>query len=117
MIPEENEKETIEEVDEKTGEVKKINGISYKKYKLSWEEELSLKNIDIAKEELIATMKYGGDSGQSYRYGLSPEKKNKIHDDRGYCLVMLAWHLKNLRRENITNKNIDTYDGSQLVWY
>ena len=117
MIPEENEKETIEEVDEKTGEVKKINGISYKKYKLSWEEELSLKNIDIAKEELIATMKYGGDSGQSYRYGLSPEKKNKIHDNRGYCLVMLAWHLKNLRRENITNKNIDTYDGSQLVWY
>lgn len=117
MIPEENDKEKIEEVDEDTGEVRKINGISYNKYKLSWEEELSLKNIDIAKEELIATMKYGGDSGQTYRYGLSPEKKNKIHDDRAYVLVMLAWHLKNLRRENIINKNIDTYEDSQLVWY
>nr|DAX85651.1 MAG TPA: Terminase large subunit [Caudoviricetes sp.] len=115
-IPEENDKEIIEEVDEKTGETKKIKGVSYKTHKLSWEEEISLKNIDIAKEELIATMKYGGDSGSTYRYGLSPEKRNKIHDDRAYTIVMLAWHLKNLRREHITNREVDD-DNSQLVWY
>lgn len=117
MIPEENEKETIEEVDEETGEIKKLKGISYKQHKLSWEEELSLKNIDIAKEELIATMKYGGDSGQNYRYGLSPEKKNKIHDDRAYSVCMLAWHLKNLRRENITNRQTPNVDISQLLQF
>lgn len=117
MIPEENEKETIEEIDEETGEIKKIKGISYKKHKLSWEEELSLKNIDIAKEELIATMKYGGESGQNYRYGLSPEKKNKIHDDRAYSVCMLAWHLKNLRRENITNRRTPNVDISQLLQF
>ena len=61
-------------------------------------------------------MKYGGDSGSTYRYGLSPEKRNKIHDDRAYTIVMLAWHLKNLRREHITNREVDD-DNSQLVWY
>ena len=50
-IVEENDKEVIEEKDEDTGEIKKIKGVTYQKYKLSWEEELSLKNIDIAKEE------------------------------------------------------------------
>lgn len=113
-IAEENENEIIEEVDEKTGEVKKIKGLSYKTHKLSWEEELALKNIDIAKEELIATMKYGGDAGSSYRYGLSPEKKNRMHDDRAYSLVMLAWHLKNLRKESITKKERIANDWSSM---
>ena len=79
-IAEENDNEIIEEVDENTGEINKIKGVSYKTHKLSWEEELALKNIDIAKEELIATMKYGGEAGSSYRYGLSPEKKNRMQD-------------------------------------
>lgn len=91
-IAEENDNEIIEEVDENTGEINKIKGVSYKIHKLSWEEELALKNIDIAKEELIATMKYGGEAGSSYRYGLSPEKKNRMHDDRALTRIGLVWH-------------------------
>lgn len=116
-IAEENDNEIIEEVDENTGEINKIKGVSYKTHKLSWEEELALKNIDIAKEELIATMKYGGEAGSSYRYGLSPEKKNRMHDDRAYSLVMLAWHLKNLRRENITKREKEKVDISSLLQF
>lgn len=116
-IAEENVKEIIETKNEETGEVEKVNGVTYKKEKLSWEEELSLKNIDIAKEELIATMRYGGKDGQPHRYGLSPEKKNRIHDDRAYTIVMLAWHLKNLRNGEITNKPRETQDITQLLQF
>lgn len=114
-IPEENSKEIIEETDEITGEVRKINGISYKKYKLSWEEELSLKNIDIAKEEMIAIMRFGGTGGTPKKYDLSPDKKNKIHDDRCYAIAMLAYHLKLLRRENITNRPREKQDISKFL--
>lgn len=114
-IPQENSEEVIKEVNESTGETTNIKGITYQKRKLSWEEELSLKNIDIAKEELIATKRFGGDGGSNHKYDLSPEKKNKIHDDRAYSICMLAWHLKNLRRENITNKkHKSTFDVTRL---
>lgn len=80
-IPEVNDKEDIEVVDETTGEKSKVKGIKYKKVTLSWEEELALANIDLAKEELIATRSFVN-GGVITRYDLSPEKKNKIHDDR-----------------------------------
>lgn len=101
-------KEDIEEIDEETGEKIKLKSIDYKTYKLSWEEELALKQIDIAKEELISNRRMGNDA--NYRYDLPPDKKSKIHDDRAYTFVMLAWHLKNLRREGITKKQSDTID-------
>ena len=106
-LEEVNEKEVIEQKDEVTGEITKVNGVKYKRYNLSWEEELALKNIDIAKEEAIAQKRYGGTGGTPHKYDLSPEKKNRIHDDRMYVLAMLAWHLKNLRRDNITNKKVE----------
>lgn len=98
--------EEIIEIDEKTKEEKVMKSVNYKKYKLSWDEELALKQIDIAKEELIATRRIGDDV--NYKYDLSPDKKNKMHDDRGYTFVMLAWHLKNLRRDNIINKKVSS---------
>jgi len=98
----------IEEIDEETNEKKKVKSIDYKKYNLSWDEELALKQIDIAKEELIATRRLGDNT--NYKYDLSPDKKNKMHDDRAYTMVMLAWHLKKLRRENITNKQVEDGD-------
>lgn len=72
-------------------------------YKLSFDEELALKNIDLAKEEVVNIYRYDNPSG-GYRYALSPDKETKMHDDRAYCLAMLAWHLQQLRRENIINK-------------
>jgi hypothetical protein len=98
----------IEEIDEDTKEKKKIKTIDYKRYKLSWDEELALKQIDLAKEELIANRREGNNI--NYKYDLPPDKKNKMHDDRAYTMVMLAWHLKNLKRENITNKRVDDGD-------
>ena len=98
----------IEEIDEETNEKKKVKSIEYKKYNLSWDEELALKQIDLAKEELIATRRLGDNT--NYKYDLSPDKKNKMHDDRAYTMVMLAWHLKNLRRESITNKPVEEGD-------
>ena len=102
-LPQES-KEEIEEIDEVTKEKKKVKGIEYKKYDLSWDEVLALTNIDLAKEELIAVRRQGDDI--NYKYDLPPDKKSKMHDDRAYTMVMLAWHLKILRRGNITNKQI-----------
>jgi hypothetical protein len=35
-----------------------------------------------------------------------------MHDDRAYTFIMLAWHLKNLRREGIVNKKVASTDWS-----
>ena len=78
-LPQES-KEEIEEIDEITKEKKKVKGIEYKKYDLSWDEVLALTNIDLAKEELIAVRRQGDDI--NYKYDLPPDKKSKMHDDR-----------------------------------
>lgn len=98
----------IEEYNEDTKQKEKVKTIDYKKYKLSWDEELALTQIDLAKEELISQRREGNNI--NYKYDLPPDKKNKMHDDRCYSMVMLAWHLKNLRRENITNKSVEKSD-------
>jgi hypothetical protein len=100
----------IEEIDEITKEKKKVKSIDYKQYNLSWDEELALKQIDLAKEELIAIRRQGDDI--NYKYELPPDKKSKMHDDRAYTFIMLAWHLKNLRREGIVNKKVASTDWS-----
>lgn len=81
-------------------------------YKLSFDEELCLKNIDLAKEELVNMYRFDGTNG-NYRYDLSPDKARKMNDDRAYCMAMLAWYLQQLRRKHITGKkngNIDWLD-------
>ena len=74
-----------------------------KSYKLSFDEELALKNIDLTKEEAVNIYRFDNPSG-GYRYALAPDKETKMHDDRAYCLAMLAWQLQQLRREHITGK-------------
>lgn len=85
-----------------------------KTHKLSFDEELALKNIDLAKEELVNFYRYDNHSG-GYRYALSPDKENKMHDDRAYCLAMLAWHLQQLRRESIINKK--AFDPEDYMFF
>jgi hypothetical protein len=92
---------------------KKEVQLKQKIYKLSFEEELALKNIDLAKEELVNIYRFDNPSG-GYRYALSPDKESKMHDDRAYCLAMLAWHLQQLRRENIINKKSESVDPTKL---
>ncbi|MFE4571303.1 terminase [Paenibacillus chitinolyticus] len=72
-------------------------------HKLTFDEEMALKNIDLTKEETVNIYRYDNPSG-GYRYALSPDKQNKMNDDRAYCLAMLAWKLQQLRRKNITGK-------------
>ena len=43
------------------------------------------------------------DSGKD-SFELTPEKANKLHDDRAYCCCMLGYHISERRRENIKNK-------------
>ncbi|PYE51630.1 hypothetical protein DFQ00_102425 [Paenibacillus barcinonensis] len=80
-----------------------------KQYKLSSDEEIALVNVDIAKEELVSIYSFKSTNG-SVRYDLPPDKLNKIGDDRAYTIAMLAWYLRNLRRESITKKTTEKVD-------
>ena len=80
-----------------------------KVYKLTDDEEISLINIDIAKEELVSIYSFKSTNG-NIRYDLPPDKQSKIGDDRAYTIAMLAWYLRELRRENIVNKPMEEVD-------
>jgi len=98
----------VEYEDEKNNKVKEVQ-TKQKIHKLSFDEELALKNIDLAKEEIVNIYRFDGTNG-GYRYALSPDKENKMHDDRAYCVAMLAWHLQQLRRDSIINKPQEEID-------
>jgi len=95
------------DVEDDDGNIVKEKEIIFKKSPLDFEEELALKNIDLAKEELIYTYRYTG-SNENYRYDLAKDKENELNDDRSYCLALLGWYLKQIRRKNITNKKRPT---------
>jgi hypothetical protein len=87
-----------------------------KKYKLTQEEELSLINIDIAKEELVSIYAFKSTNG-NIRYDLPPDKQSKIGDDRAYTIAMMAWYLQQLRREKIIKKETQNFDISKLFLF
>lgn len=84
-----------------------------KRHKLAQEEEMSLINIDIAKEELVSIYSFKSTNG-SVRYDLPPDKLNKIGDDRAYTIAMMAWYLQQLRRSDIVNKPQEDVDLSRV---
>ena len=94
------------DIEDDNGNIIQENEIVYKRVKLDFEEELVLKNIDLAKEELIYTYRYK--NGDNYRYDTSKEKVNDISFDRAYCLAMLGWYLQQVRRKHITGKKKNT---------
>ncbi len=81
---------------------------------LSFDQQLALKNIDLAKEELVNIYRYDGTNG-NYRYDVADDKSGKLNDDRAYCIAMLAWHLSEVRRKHITNKNNPGVDLSKYI--
>ena len=87
-----------------------------KMYRLSQEEELALKNIDLAKEEIVSIHKTRNNIGR-ISYGLPPEKKNKMHDDRVFCIAMLCWHLHQLRRNDVIGKKAPEIDWMDYVFH
>lgn len=70
---------------------------------LTPEEEVALKQIDLAKGELRNMYRYK-QNGDKDRFDLAPDKANISHDDRSYCLAMLGYTLSQLRREHITKR-------------
>jgi hypothetical protein len=63
-------------------------------------QEIALANIDAMKEEMVNMVRKKRDSGKD-SFELTPEKANKLHDDRSYCMALCAWFLSEKRLSNI----------------
>lgn len=116
-LPKETGKLVECEYEDENGKIIKTQEkeVTYKRVKLDFDEELALKNIDIAKEELVNIYRYKG-TNNNYRYDLSQEKVNEMHDDRAYCLALLGWYLQQSRRKNIVNKKLPVQDASKFIF-
>jgi hypothetical protein len=97
-------------------ETKDNDEVNSKIYSLSFEEEMALRQIDLAKEELVNIYRFESTNGNC-RYDLAPDKANKMNDDRAYTIAMLAWYLQELRRKNITQKKKPSQDLSGLFLF
>ena len=88
--------------------------IKTKSIKLDWRDELALVNIDALKEELVNIVRKKRDTGKD-SFDLTPEKANKLHDDRAYTLCMASYALMELRRKEILSKNKKKTDSKSLI--
>ena len=78
---------------EENGEVKE------QVYNLTLEEEVGLKQLDAMKEEVTHMYKYKASNG-NVRYDLAPGFESILHDDRSYCLALMAHSLFELRSKD-----------------
>lgn len=93
-----------EEFDKKfEEELNQIQSVNTKIVKLDWQDEIALANIDALKEELVNMVRKKRDSGKD-SFELTPEKANKLHDDRAYTCCMASYALMQERRKSITQK-------------
>ena len=103
-----NEKEFEQKLNEELG---KIEAVKTKMIKLDWQDEVALSNLDSLKEELINLIRKKRDSGKD-SFELTPEKANKMHDDRAYTAGMACYALMCERRKNITNRRNSSVTSS-----
>ena len=94
-----NQKDFEEKLQEKLSEIQ----VNTKIIKLDWQDEIALSNIDALKEELVNMVRKRRDSGKD-SFELTPEKANKMHDDRAYTMCMCSYALQQERRKNITQR-------------
>ena len=66
-------------------------------------DKLALANMDALKEELVNMVRKKRDSGRD-SFELTPEKANKMHDDRAYTACLASYALMCERRKSITQK-------------
>ena len=98
------EKLSQEEFDVKfEEELNQIQSVNTKIVKLDWQDEIALVNIDALKEELVNMVRKKRDSGKD-SFELTPEKANKLHDDRAYTCCMASYALMQERRKSITQR-------------
>ena len=95
-----NEKEFEEALEEELGKVQSVNT---KTIKLDWKDKIALGNIDALKEELVNMVRKKRESGKD-SFELTPEKANKMHDDRAYTCCMLGYALAEERRRLLLQK-------------
>lgn len=81
---------------------------------LELEEEVSLKQIDSLKNELVNIYRYKQSNGKD-RFDLATDKAGKLNDDKAYCCALLGWQISNMRRENIVNKKRNNLDSATLI--
>lgn len=104
-----NEREFEEKLQEELGKVQSVNTTTIK---LDWQDELALSNMDAMKEELVNMVRKKRDSGKD-SFELTPEKANKMHDDRAYVCAMAGYGLMEERRKSILNK--PRHSGQSIV--
>lgn len=95
-----NEKEFEARLNDELG---KIQSVNTKTIKLDWMDKIALVNIDALKEELVNMVRKKRESGKD-SFELTPEKANKLHDDRAYTCCMIGYGLMCERRKSIIEK-------------
>ncbi len=83
--------------------LKNASCMKTKMVKLDAYQEIALSNIDALKEEMVNIVRKKRDSGKD-SFDLTPEKANKLHDDRFYCSCLAAYYLSEKRRSSIINR-------------
>lgn len=81
-------------------ELTQTSCVKTKVVKLDQFQEIALANIDAMKEEMVNMVRKKRDSGKD-SFELTPEKANKLHDDRSYTMALCAWWLSEKRLENV----------------
>lgn len=81
-------------------ELSQASCVSTKVVKLDPFQEIALANIDAMKEEMVNMVRKKRDSGKD-SFELTPEKANKLHDDRSYTMALCAWWLSEKRLESV----------------
>ena len=84
-------------------ELSQTSCVNTKTVKLDQFQEIALANIDAMKEEMVNMVRKKRDSGKD-SFELTPEKANKLHDDRSYCAALCAYWLSEKRLENIRTR-------------
>ena len=79
----------------------KIQNVNSTTVQLDWLDEMALTNIDAMKEELVNMVRKPRQGGKD-SFDLTPEKANRMHDDRAYTACMAGWALMTARRKRIT---------------
>jgi hypothetical protein len=90
-------------------ELAQTSCVKTKVVKLDPFQEIALANIDAMKEEMVNMVRKKRESGKD-SFEITPEKANKLHDDRSYTMALCAWWLSEKRLECIRSRKRNTPD-------
>lgn len=88
--------------------------VNTKVVKLDQFQIIALANIDAMKEEMVNMVRKKRESGKD-SFELTPEKANKLHDDRSYTMALCAWWLSEKRLEGVRNKKRNIGNTNEIL--